>query len=402
MRFLTKHSLIALFYFFLIAILGVLLRLFLIVDIAANYKYIVHTHSHVALLGWVYTALTTLIYKLYLTNSSIEKKYHLLFWCTQITIIGMLVAFPFTGYALFSILFSTLFLFASYVFTWLFIKHTTNDQKKTNSYKCIQISLWYMVLSSIGPWALGYIMSTAGSNSNLYRNAIYFYLHFQYNGWFVMALIGILFFILEQQNILISKKIFNRFYILMNIGIVTTFGISLLWMKPHLSIYSFSFLGALFQLVALYVLANELHVSKQKSVDQNSKLFLMLLRIVGFFFLIKLLLQLLGSIPYFATITTSNIDFVIGYIHWIFLGVVSIALLTFLYYFKLIVLSKRITLLYLIGFILTEGLIFYKGIVIWQKQPIVENYFWYLVIASSILLVAIASILYYQFRRVRR
>ena len=401
MRFLTKHSLIALFYFFLIAILGVLLRLFLILDIPANYKYIVHSHSHVALLGWVYTALTTLIYKLYLTNSSIEKKYLILFWCTQITIIGMLVVFPFTGYALFSILFSTLFLFASYVFIWLFIKHTTNDQKKTNSYKCIRISLWYMVLSSIGPWALGYIMSTAGSNSNLYRNAIYFYLHFQYNGWFIMALIGILFFILEQQNILIPKKIFNRFFILMNIGIVATFGISLLWMKPHLSMYSISFLGALFQLIALYILVKELLFSKQKSVDENSKLFLILLRIVVFFFILKLLLQLLGSIPYFATIATSNIDFLIGYIHWVFLGVVSIALLTFLFYFKLIVLSKRIILLYLIGFILTEGLIFYKGIVVWQKLPLVENYFWYLVIASSILLVAIASILYYQFRRVR-
>ena len=401
MRFLTKHSLIALFYFFLIAILGVLLRLFLILDIPANYKYIVHSHSHVALLGWVYTALTTLIYKLYLTNSSIEKKYLILFWSTQITIIGMLVVFPFTGYALFSILFSTLFLFASYVFIWLFIKHTTNDQKKTNSYKCIRISLWYMVLSSIGPWALGYIMSTAGSNSNLYRNAIYFYLHFQYNGWFIMALIGILFFILEQQNILIPKKIFNRFFILMNIGIVATFGISLLWMKPHLSVYSISFLGALFQLIALYILVKELLFSKQKSVDENSKLFLILLRIVVFFFILKLLLQLLGSIPYFATIATSNIDFLIGYIHWIFLGVVSIALLTFLFYFKLIVLSKRIILLYLIGFILTEGLIFYKGIVVWQKLPLVENYFWYLVIASSILLVAIASILYYQFRRVR-
>ena len=401
MRFLTKHSLIALFYFFLIAILGVLLRLFLILDIPANYKYIVHSHSHVALLGWVYTALTTLIYKLYLTNSSIEKKYLILFWSTQITIIGMLVVFPFTGYALFSILFSTLFLFASYVFIWLFIKHTTNDQKKTNSYKCIRISLWYMVLSSIGPWALGYIMSTAGSNSNLYRNAIYFYLHFQYNGWFIMALIGILFFILEQQNILIPKKIFNRFFILMNIGIVATFGISLLWMKPHLSIYSISFLGALFQLIALYILVKELLFSKQKSVDENSKLFLILLRIVVFFFILKLLLQLLGSIPYFATIATSNIDFLIGYIHWVFLGVVSIALLTFLFYFKLIVLSKRIILLYLIGFILTEGLIFYKGIVVWQKLPLVENYFWYLVIASSILLVAIASILYYQFRRVR-
>lgn len=62
MNQLKNYSTLALIYFLIIAILGVVMRLFPIIQISANYKFLVHTHSHVALLGWVYTALTTLIY----------------------------------------------------------------------------------------------------------------------------------------------------------------------------------------------------------------------------------------------------------------------------------------------------------------------------------------------------
>ena len=126
---IKKHLKIALGYFLIIAFLGVLLRLFYIVDVPINYRFIVHSHSHVALLGWLYTALTSLIYYVYLRDKPITKKYKILFWSTQITIIGMMISFPFAGYALFSILFSTLFLFGSYFFTFLFLKYTSEEHK---------------------------------------------------------------------------------------------------------------------------------------------------------------------------------------------------------------------------------------------------------------------------------
>lgn len=399
MSFLNKHSFFALIYFFLIAFLGVFLRLYQIVDLPADYKFIVHTHSHVALLGWVYTALTTLIYKLYLGNASIEKKYRILFWCTQITIVGMLLTFPFTGYALFSIIFSTLFLFASYSFVWLFIRYTTKEQKRTNSYRCIHVSLWFMAMSSIGPWALGAIMASAGSGSDLYRNAIYFYLHFQYNGWFVMALFGILIHILEKQGIVLEKKSFNHFFWTINAGAVLTFGISLLWMKPPILIYVISGIGALLQFLAMVILAKQLFLVKKRMKKIGPKLFYRLLKTIGLLFLVKLFLQLLGAFPYFAAVISYNMDFVIGYLHWIFLGVVSLALLVFLDYFKLILLTKESVLIYVIGFILTEGLIFYKGFVVWLKVSLAVDYFWHLVLASVVVLIAIGNIFKDQLRK---
>lgn len=87
---LKTQSKIALGYFLVIAFLGVLLRLFSIIPIDYNYRFIVHTHSHVALLGWSYTAFMILIYKMYLQNAGIKKQYICLFWATQVTILGML------------------------------------------------------------------------------------------------------------------------------------------------------------------------------------------------------------------------------------------------------------------------------------------------------------------------
>ena len=46
-----KQSAIALGYFLLITILGILLRSFSVIVIDFNYRHIVHAHSHVAILG---------------------------------------------------------------------------------------------------------------------------------------------------------------------------------------------------------------------------------------------------------------------------------------------------------------------------------------------------------------
>ena len=138
----------------------------------------------------------------------------------------MLCSFPFQGYALFSIVFSTLFLLASYWFTWFFLKHTPVALKKTNSYKCMRISLWYLVISSLGPWALGAIMNTLGAQSIWYRLAIYFYLHFLYNGWMLLALVGIVFYIFEQHKIIVSKKAFRNFFWSLNLGVLLSFFLS--------------------------------------------------------------------------------------------------------------------------------------------------------------------------------
>ncbi|WP_103071611.1 hypothetical protein [Aquimarina sediminis] len=398
MAYLKKHINIALGYFLIIALLGLLLRLFTVIPIAANYKYVIHTHSHIALLGWVYTALTTLIYKIYLTKKEIYKTYKIIFWSTQVTIIGMLVTFPFMGYALYSIIFSTLFLLASYWFTWFFITHTSKEQKGTFSYKCIRIALYYMILSSIGPWALGAIMNTLGNTSIWYKNAIYFYLHFQYNGWYIMALLGIFFFILEQKKISVSKPKPNILYTTLQTGILLSFFLSVLWTEPHFVFYILGGVGALFQIVAYYILIKIIIDCRPQLYNHFSTteraLFILVTSLLG----LKIGLQAISSIPYFSELAYGIIDFVIGYLHLTFLGVVSLCLFAFLSHLKLLKLSKISMALFVIGFLGSEILIIYKGIVIWLELSLFPNYFFSLACISSLMAIGIIYLLVYQLK----
>lgn len=398
MNILKKHSVIALSYFLLITLLGVLLRCFSVIEIDFNYRYIVHAHSHIALLGWVYTAFMILIYKLYLKKENIERKYLRIFWSTQFTIIGMLFTFPFTGYALFSIIFSSLFIIASYFFGYLVFKYTSKELKKTNSYKCIQLALWYMIISSIGPWALGAIMNTLGESSTWYRNAIYFYLHFQYNGWFILALVGLLLRVFELKGLYIPRKVFKPFFLLFNIGIIVTFLISILWMKLGCVINVIAGVGGLLQIIAFTILLKEIHKQKEQLFNAFSNVLVLVFKTVVILFFIKLVMQIIGVIPYLAQVVSSYIDFVIGYIHWIFLGVVSLSLLGFFELYKYLQFTKKMVVMYLVFFLITEGLIFYKGIVVWRNLNLSYYFNYYLLFASMLFLVLITYLFVKQLR----
>lgn len=390
---LKRHTNTALLYFLLVGLLGVFLRMFFVTSIPANFRYIVHAHSHIALLGWVYIALTTLIYKMYFSEIDEARTYRKIFWFTQITLIGMLCSFPFTGYALFSIIFSTLFLFASYWVSWFFLKKTPKHFRFRNSFRCVKASLWYLVISSAGPWAVGAVMATLGKTSIWYKLSIYFYLHFQYNGWFVFALCGILFYFLEKKNITFQKRHFRDFFWLLNAGVILSLFLSVLWVQPHWIFYVLAGAGAILQAWAFARFFQILKPVWKKNALPFSHFQQVLLKIAAFLLVIKILMQLVSSLPYFADLAYNTVDFVIGYLHLTFLGVVSISLFAFLAAARLLRLQKWVFWIYLTGFILSEAVIFYKGTAIWLRLPLFQDYFKILVIISSLIPLAVALML---------
>ena len=382
---------IAILYFLIAASLGVILRVFPVVNVNATYKYLVHTHSHIALLGWVYISLTALIFHLFIKKEA-QKKYAILFWFTQVTLLGMLFSFPITGYALFSIIFSTLFLICSYWF-YAFFRKNNNCNKLSFSYKFVNTSLIIMIISSLGPWALGFIMNTLGNTSHWYKNAIYFYLHFQYNGWFIFCLLGLFVYFLERKNIYIPQKKFFSFYRFMLISCFLTLFLSFRWMNPPKFISALATLGVIYQTVALYKFHIILMDVKIKTSKKLNSISLKLFQFVYLLFVIKVALQFVVSIPYFAEIIAYLVDFVIGYLHLIFLGIISVSLFVFLTEFNLLWLSNFWIKIYLLGFILSEILIIYKGFCNWQQLSIINNYYLFLVIVSALMPLAILMIL---------
>ena len=389
---LKPHIVTAIAYFFIAAVLGLVLRFFSVLEIPISYKFFVHTHSHIALLGWVYVALTTLIYKVYVQQEEHDKRYKTIFWCTQITLVGMLFSFPFQGYALFSIIFSTSFLFASYCFFWFFVSRAKPEVKQTHSYKLMKAALWYMVLSSIGPWALGGIMSVLGPESIWYRMAIYFYLHFQYNGWMILALVALFFYVLEQRNVMLTKRSFKHFFWLLNLGIVGSFFLSTLFVKPPVFLNLIGGLGAVVQVLAFMLLAKEYRSLKAREKLRFTVMETFLLRVFVLTITIKMIAQVGSALPFFVPIITVYLDFIIGYLHWTFLGVLTLGIFFFFEYFKLISLKRYMVLGYLLGFIATEALIFYRALAGWQGILLNNEYPKFLALASLLIVISLGFI----------
>ncbi|WP_196895500.1 hypothetical protein [Aureivirga marina] len=354
-----------------------------------SYKNILHTHSHIALLGWVYSAIVVLLYQLFIRKKyRNRKKFCKIFIATQITIIGMFITFPIQGYALFSIIFSTLFLLCSYWFAYFFIRKTDIKLKNSNSYKLAKTGLYYLILSSVGPWSLGIIMTKLGASSPWYKNAIYFYLHFQYNGWITVIILACFLYLLEKSNISLSKNLFKKFSVFLHISIIFTFFISVLWMKPTSFIYGLAVGGSILQIIAFGILLKFTQISWKHLKKSFSKFQKQLLFILGFIFLAKIIMQLLGSFPNFANSMALDREIVIGYLHWNFLGIGTFGLLFFLQYFKMIKLKQLETYIFLLAFILTEALLFYKGLILQIGGNLFSSYFLYLFLASCVFLLA--------------
>src|SRR5215510_9141504 len=115
-----------------VALLGMTLRTKFLFSIPfIDYKNFLSAHSHFAFGGWVTLALMILFIDNLLSADQKQKQiYQWILWGIEITAVGMLITFPFQGYALLSIIFSTAFIFITYTFCWVFISDIRKSKKE--------------------------------------------------------------------------------------------------------------------------------------------------------------------------------------------------------------------------------------------------------------------------------
>lgn len=305
------------------ALAGLFLRILLVFPVPnSNFQYFLHAHSHFAFSGWGFMAIFIAFYHTFIpTQAKAHKHYTPLFILGLIAAYGMLFSFPFQGYALVSISFSTLFILVSYWFGWRFFKDTGSSEKYGISILFARAAIFFLVISSIGPFAMGPIMAKGGSGTPLYHNAIYFYLHFQYNGWFIFGLLALFFRWMEQQNINYEKKFARWFYRLMLWSSLPTFLLSTLWANPDPVIYYIAGIGAALQLAAiapLWFSLRKCFSALIAALHPANKLIGMAVSVI---FLLKLLLQFFSSFPQVVEWTVNARPLVIGYLHLVLLGI---------------------------------------------------------------------------------
>ncbi|NRD24360.1 hypothetical protein HNV10_13965 [Winogradskyella litoriviva] len=384
-----KLVVICLINFLIAALMGLALRFSSLEAIGLNFRFLTHAHSHVAMLGWVYLMLYTLFVHYFIPKQ--PKVFNRLFWLTELAVVGMMLSFPFQGYAAISIFFSTLHIFCSYYFAYLIFKH-----HKTNavvSEKLLKTSLIFMVVSTIGVWCLGPAVARLGQASAFYQIAIQFFLHFQFNGWFLIAVVAVFFHLLKVED----SKQFRHFFTLLIISTVLTFALPIQWFLPHQSLLFINGLGVVLQVVMLYKFIQLIKPKLEVLMTNAHKLMKYMFMFALICFVLKVVFQSLSILPEFSAVVYEHRNFVIGFIHLLMLGVISGFLFAFILKSGLVTNSKSLTVgiySFVLGFLLTEILLLIQGIMFFYGIGILPNYYLLLFLFSVFLPLGIGFILF--------
>lgn len=376
-----KWVIVCVINFFIAALMGLVLRFSFIKSIPFNYRFLTHAHSHVAMLGWVYLMLFVLIMYYFIPNDK-HPIFKRLFWVTQAAVVGMMLSFPFQGYSVVSITFSTLHILCSYYFVYLVWKYLSVISPVVK--RLIKTALVFMLLSTVGVWCLGPAVSILGQASAFYQVAIQFFLHFQFNGWFLIAVLAIFFHLMP----IAYSKTFKRFFYLLILSTVLTMALPIQWFAPHVSLIWINMFGIILQMSTLFLFFKLIQPKLSSFYKAQHILTRNLFKFAMFCFSLKIVLQLTALFPDFAQVVYEYRNFVIGFIHLTMLGVISGFLFAFILQTNQIQFSKILQLgiyLFVLGFILTELLIGVQGYCYYIGKGIINHYYLLLFLFSILL-----------------
>jgi len=309
----TSYLRLAIVNFIVLTVLGLVLRYIHIGSIGGiNYQFLLHAHSHFAFAGWMFFTIALLIVNL-IHKNKITRAFRWVMILALVSAYGMLVSFYLQGYKAVSICFSTLFIIVTYRFTYLVFKSKLfkNDLHELST-KLIKASLVFLCLSSIGPFTLGPLMAMGLKNTPYYQDTIYVYLHFQMNGFMLLAVWGLFASALPVASLSKSARIWVDLFIYSTIPLYFVFT---LWSGPGLFVQILAAIGATINLVSWIAL----FLSFKSNFPFSSSL-------VKAAFLatsLKVLFQLLICYPSIGSWTFSNRDLIIGYIHLLTLGIIT-------------------------------------------------------------------------------
>ena len=342
---------IPLIFLLLASLLGLFLRWqFLTPTSGIRYSFFLHSHSHVMFLGWVFNVLY-----LSLLEHNVSSHYHKrllrIFFLLQTLVVAMMISFPMQGYGVFSIVFSTLHTIAPLVLVPLFLIHTKRD---------LRVSTWFartasvfFFISAAGPFSLGYLMANGLGQTNWYNYSVYFYLHFQYNGFFLFAIFSLYFQLLEEKKISFSYSTAKTFGKWMAIACVPAYTLSTLFARPGLTFNLIGAAAAVTQIVALTIFLADGRKMKQALRFNFSSLTYKVFRLALCALIIKCLLQLVSAHQNVADLAYYMRPVVIAYLHLVLVGIITIFLLVWYVEKKLASLSMASLsmCLLLVGFI---------------------------------------------------
>lgn len=308
------------FNFLIVALLGVTMRYKILYSMPfLDQKHLQEAHSHFAFYGWITNVIYVLILNyMHKINAQIDlKKYEKLIVVNLIASFTMLGAFLYGGYFWASIAGSTVALLCSFVFFFFFVRDAKKIQDSSKFW--FLAGLFFAVISSVGVFNLGYMMMSKTATQDLYLASEYYYLHFQYNGFFIFSCIGFLLFSMKQAGSGISEKQNKLIFWLLFIGCVIGYGLSVLWMKMPVSIFAVIVVATIMQTIGAVLLFVFIKKNWTNLVLKWSPMHRFVLLYAGFAFAVKIALQLGSTIPALNQFAFGFRNVVIAYLHLVLL-----------------------------------------------------------------------------------
>ncbi|MGN6533094.1 MAG: hypothetical protein ACTHK0_15235 [Ginsengibacter sp.] len=367
---------IAIINFCVVALAGITMRYKINFPLpAVNQKHLLYAHSNFAFMGWVTIALMVLMVNYLLRHEVITnyKKYNGILIAGCITAYGMFVTFIIQGYGYFSIAFSILSILVSWIFIFCYWFDLNKVTDKSYAPKWFKGALILMAIATLGEVTLAYLMVNFSTVQDYYFAALYFFLHFQYNGWFLFVCFGLIFSYLFAKGFLPTVAINKHLFIIMGLTVAPTYLLSILWLKLSRSLHLLANISGILQLLVSFYFIRLFPAVKKNIPRKITKTTRYLWTMAAIAFILKIILQTFSIIPFFSNYAFGFRPIVIGYLHLSFLGVISFFILGYINQ----VLSERGgnisregVIIFTIGVLLQEFILMAQGLEVLNFQPL--------------------------------
>lgn len=356
----------ALVLFFLASVLGLFMRYMVF---AASpilpYTHILHAHSHTALLGFGFLFILGSYLFVVLDGRFEHRRFYRLGLMYFGASMAMAFSFLYQSYGAVSITFSTIVMFLAYLMVYRFLKIYRQTNREVH-HPLIRWSLYWFVLSTAGIWILGPTAAILGKSHDLYFLSIQFFLHFQFNGWFTYAALGLILFMYGPP--VLRHRMPTSGLLMLNTSLILTYFLSVTYVDKKFLFFSLNSVGVILQLAAYIIIL--LPVYRYQSSKQIRRSWHMWVLWTGVICLIcKVLIQGLVAFPGLAEASYSVREFIVGYIHLILLGGTTMTIGGVLLDHGILPKNRWASIGWIgliATFIVTETILFGHGIATWQ------------------------------------
>lgn len=368
---------IALLNFLIVAVLGTFLRFAFIKELFfLDYLHFQTAHWHLAIFGWIYQAMFVFLIGAFLTpEQQAQRKYHVLFWMNQILIIIVFITLITKGTSFVSVDEDIFFVFliGFFVFSLLKDLKTSSVSKNLFSVELLKVAFFFLLISFIGIISILPIeLFFSAKRSVLYYLSSQFFLHFQYNGWFIFGILALFFRMIENYGIEINAYRFRLFKWMTFSAVLITYFLNIYWGYPGYLAFLWiaSLGGGVIQFFALLFIRKDIAKFFGQLKPHLYPVTIILFKISYVSFIVKLILQVIIAYPPLANVALTIRNYTIAYFHLVFLCIASVFLIAWRIQYKQFseVEKKSNTGIYVfsISLLLLEFVLFLQGTLLWM------------------------------------